>query len=133
MPLTGTKGYDKKKVTNVAKKVVDVASGATPAGAAVQGGKSAARWALDKYRAYAKSRKAKADTAAKTKAAAEKAKNEARADELYGKGTAIKPEPAKPATPPKPKPKAEKPATLMNTLERMRENKRKRAQQLKGT
>jgi hypothetical protein len=88
---------------------------------------------LDKYRSYQKSRKAKADAATKKKAAAEKAKNEARADELYGKGTAIKPEPATPVTKPEVKPATKKPDSLMNTLERMRENKRRKAQQLKGT
>ncbi len=88
-----------KKVTNVGKKVVDVASGATPSGAVVRGGKAAAKWALDKYRAYTK---AKSD---KTKAEA-KAKAEKRADELYGKGTSIKPKAAKP----EPKPAKPKPA-----------------------
>jgi outer membrane biosynthesis protein TonB len=121
----------KKQVTDVGKKVVNVASGATPSGAAVQGGKSAARWALDKYRAYTKAKRDK-------KAAAEKAKNEARADELYGKGTAIKPEPAKPAKPvakptAKPEVKPVQTQDMKSTLERIRENKRKRAQQLKGT
>jgi len=116
----------KKQVTDVGKKVIDVASGATPSGAVVRGGKAAAKWALDKYRAYTKSKSEK--EAAKRKADAEK-----RADELYGKGTAIKPEAAKPAPKPEPKPATKKPDTLMNTLERMRENKRKKAQQLKGT
>jgi hypothetical protein len=124
MPLTGTKGYDKKQVTDTGKKVVDVASGATPATAVVRGGRAAAKWALDKYRAYTKS-KAERD-AAKRKADAEK-----RADELYGKGTAIKPKAAKPA--PKPDVKPVKTQDMKSTLERIRENKRKRAQQLKGT
>jgi hypothetical protein len=76
----------KKQVTKVGEKVIGVAAGATPSGAAVQGGKSAARWALDKYRAYAKAKKDKAAAAAKTA-------SEKRADELYGKGTSIKPKP----------------------------------------
>jgi hypothetical protein len=134
MPLTGTKGYDKKQVTDTGKKVVDVASGATPATAVVRGGRAAAKWALDKYRAYTKSRQAKTAADAKKKAAAEKAKNEARADELYGKGTAIKPEPAKPAKPaPKPKTQPVAAQDMKSTLEKIRENKRRRAQQLKGT
>lgn len=77
------------------KKVVKTASQVptSPAGVAVSGGRAAAKWALDKYRAYSKSKRDKA-------AAERKRKAEAGADRLYGKGTTIKP-PAKPATPPK--------------------------------
>jgi heme-binding NEAT domain protein len=120
----------KKQVTKVGEKVADVASGATPSGAVVRGGKAAARWALDKYRAYTAAKKARDDVDAKKKAAAEKAKNEARADELYGKGTTVKPTP----TPtPTPKPEVKKPVSLRSTVDRIEENKRRKAQELKGT
>jgi membrane protein involved in colicin uptake len=119
MPLTGTKGYAKKEVTKVGEKVADVASGATPSGAVVRGGKAAAKWALDKYRAYSAAKKTRDAVDAKKKAAAEKAKNEARADELYGKGTTVKPTPA-PASPAKPTTPTQQPGIrkAMTAIER---------------
>jgi membrane protein involved in colicin uptake len=127
MPLTGNKGYAKNEVTDVGKKVVDVASGATPSGAVVRGGRAAAKWALDKYRAYSKAKAKRDADEAKKKAAAEKAKNEARADELYGKGTTVKPEP-KPTPTPKPEPKK---TGVVASVKTTAENLRKKAEILK--
>jgi membrane protein involved in colicin uptake len=126
MPLTGDKGYS-NKVTDVGKKAVDVASGATPSGAVVRGGKAAARWALDKYRAYSKARDKKAAAEKAKKAAAEKAANEKRADELYGKGTDIKPPEPKPEVK-KPEPK---PTGVVEDVASTLENIKKKKQALK--
>jgi hypothetical protein len=122
MPLTGNKGYAKNEVTDAGKKAVDVASGATAEGAVVRGGKAAAKWALDKYRAYSKAKSKKDAEEAKKKAAAEKAKNEARADELYGKGTTVKPTPK-----PKVKKVVEKKKTFKQAGERVLTDIEKRA------
>ena len=125
MPLTGKKGYA-KETTDVGKKVVDVASGATPSGAVVRGGKAAARWALDKYRAYSKAKSKRDAEEAKKKADAEKAKNEARADELYGKGKEIKkPAEKKPEAKTMPTKKPSK-----SQLDRIKENQRRKRESL---
>jgi hypothetical protein len=80
---------------------------------------SAARWALKKYRDYAKAKKDREATEAKAKA-------EKRADELYGKGTSVKPE-AKPAVK-KPEPK---PTGVVASVKTTAENLRKKREALK--
>jgi hypothetical protein len=89
MPLTKEQA---KTVTATGQKVVKAAGYASPANLAVKGGRAAASWALQKYRAYAK---AKSDRAAKeAKAKAEKAAD-----------TYQPPTQDKPKKPAKPKPK----------------------------
>jgi hypothetical protein len=62
MPLT------REQAGKAGKKAVEVAGYSTPANLAVKGGKAAARWALDKYRAYSKAKAAKEAEERKKKA-----------------------------------------------------------------